>query len=164
MKSRRFATFNLACLRAGSERLCLALILGLLLVPAYVVTPLLFGMLSERALAGEIAGRLFHISYTAVLLLAVAVAAFWRGRRAGRLAWLLLAALLLLVAANAFGVAAILADIKAAAGPVTALAEDHPARLRFAMWHGISAGLHLLSSLLAVLLVAMAPMEKPCTR
>lgn len=163
-KSRRCATFKFACLKIGAQRLCLALILGLLVVPAFVAAPLLFHVLDDRMLAGEIAGRMFHICNTGVLLLGFAVAAFWLRRGVARSAWLLLALLLLTVALNEFAVAGVLAEIKAAAGQLTALPATHPLRQRFGFWHGVSVGLHLVSAVAAAILVALQPGGVSCSR
>lgn len=145
-------------------RLCLALMLGLLLVPGYVAAPMLFHQLADRGLAGQLAGTLFHVGNTTVLLLSLTAALFWRRLGASRPAWFLLALLLLTVAVNEFGVAARLAEIKAAAGQLAALPPQHPLRQRFGIWHGVSAALHLVSTLAAAALVAMGPGETSCKR
>jgi hypothetical protein len=146
---------NAACLRAGAIRLALALVLALLLVPGYVVAPVLFANLDTSAQAGHLAGLIFHIANRAILLLLIAVALFWRGRESGRWRWILLASLLLLCGIQEFVLAPHMQAMKDAMGPIDALPKDDPARAAFGMWHGISALLHLAASLLAVLLTAM---------
>jgi len=60
-----------------------------------------------------------------------------------------------MVVGNEFGVSPVMADLKAEAGPIDALAKDDPQRALFGLWHGISAVFHLLASLSAALLVAL---------
>ena len=89
---------------------------------------------------------------------------FWlRAGLKSRLRWGLLAAVLLLVAMNAFALAPWLAALKAQAGDITKLAADDPLRARFGMGHGISAVIHMLASLLAAWLVALGA-EGACRR
>lgn len=136
-------------------RLCLALVLALLVVPGYVVAPVLFTKLPTLAQAGNLAGIIFHIANRAILLLLVAVALFWRGRDAGRWRWLMLGGLLLLCGINEFVLAPHMQALKDAMGPIDALAKSDPRRVEFGMWHGISELLHIASSLLAVGLVVL---------
>ena len=67
---------KLECIRIGATRICLALMLGLLLVMGYVVTPVLFASAGSVEIAGLLAGKLFHVANSGLLLLAVAVALF----------------------------------------------------------------------------------------
>jgi len=144
------------CLRAVALRLALAIMLGLLLVPGYLAAPVLFQHAASQAQAGMLAGELFHIANRGVLLLAVAVAGFWlkQGGQGGW-RWGGLVLLVILVAANEFALTPIMAEIKQAMGPIDAVPKDDPERLRFGMWHGISALIHLMATLAAMLLVAL---------
>jgi len=92
-----------------------------------------------------------------VIFLAVAVMVFWlrMGGGIGRLRWSLLLVIVVLVAANAFGVAPVIADLKAQIGPIDQLSDDDPQRQQFGLWHGISAILHLIATISAALLVAL---------
>ena len=149
-----------SCLRAGSIRLALALVLALLVVPGYVVAPVLFANLDSSAQAGQIAGLIFHVSNRGILILLVAVALFWWrassvGQCVGRWRWALLIGLLLLCGINEFGIAPHMQAMKDAMGPIDAIPEGGPGRAAFGMWHGISAVLHLIASLMAVLLTAL---------
>jgi len=148
------------CLRVGALRLCLAMILGLLVVPGYVVTSVLFAKAESSAVAGMLAGHLFHVANMGLLLLAAAVAVFWQrlaaqGKTIGRLRWLLLAAIALLVALNEFVMAAKIETLTAQVGAVADLAVDDPMRQTFRIWHGAASLLHLLASLCAVVLAAL---------
>ncbi len=140
-------------------RLSLALMLGLLLVPAYLVAPILFAEL-EPMQAGAIAGKIFHLSYVAVLLLAVAAAVFAYRIRAQKMTWYLLGFVVLMVATNAFVVSAMMEAIKAEAGDISALPKDDPMHLAFAFWHGISSVMQLMSSLFLVVLVMKSQRPK----
>jgi len=148
------------CIRIGAVRLCLAMMLALLVVPGYIVAPVLFSAADSQALAGELAGKVFHISLISLLFMAAAVAAFWLRMRAGnvgRLRWILLLLLAVLVAVSAFVLAPLMADIKAQMGPIDLVAKGDPARQMFGLYHGISAVMHLLASVLSALLVALGP-------
>lgn len=145
---------SLSCLRAGAERLALALVLGLLVVPGYVVAPVLFTHAGSSHLAGMLAGHIFHIGNLVILLLLLAVAGFWWRMGAGRLAWLLLLAVAVLVGVNEFGITPVINHLKATLGPIDALPHGDPGRARFGMWHGISELLYMSAGLMAALLVA----------
>jgi len=142
----------------GAVRLCLALMLALLVIPGYIVAPVLFSSLPNQAMAGEVAGKIFHISLISLIFLAFSIALFWRRMQTewtiGRKRWLMLSVLVILVAMNAFILAPVMADLKAQMGPIDLVAKDDPQRQLFGLWHGISAVVHLLSSILALLLVA----------
>jgi len=147
---------NAACIRMGAIRLCLAMMLGLLVVSGYVVTPILFTKADSSMQAGMLAGHIFHIVNIGVLFLAVAVASFWmRSHAAGRLNWILLLLIILLISINEFGISPLIQSIKDSSGAIDALAKDDPQRMQFGMYHGISAVCHLLASLMAALLVAL---------
>ncbi len=138
--------------QAAGLRLSLALMLGLLVVPAYVVAPVLFNMLDSKT-AGLIAGKIFHVSNLGILLLAVAAAVFCFRMKVQKSTWYLLGTVALLVAINAFGVSSMMALLKSEAGDISALDKTDPLRLAFAFWHGIGSVMQLLSSLLVVILV-----------
>jgi hypothetical protein len=158
---------KIECIRIGAVRICLALMLGLLLVPGYVVTPVLFDKAGSSEMAGMLAGQLFHIANSGLLLLAFAVAFFWfrmvsAGISIGKLRWLLLLAVALMVAVSEFALAGILADLKEQIGAVSLLPEDGPQRQLFKMWHGAASLLHLLTTLCAGLLVALGTGSTRC--
>jgi len=122
----------------------------------------LFAEASSHAQAGKLAGAIFKICNQGLLVLGAAAAAFyWQlGERRKRI-WLPLLLLLALVAINAFALTPIMVELKAAAGPIDALAADDPQRQAFGMWHGISAMLHLCASLSAIWLVACGVTKRP---
>jgi hypothetical protein len=153
------------CIRIAAVRICLALMLGLLLVPGYMATPVLFARATE--MAGMLAGQLFHVANSGLLLLAASVAFFWfrtaqAGPYIGRLRWSLLLAVALMVAVNEFALASILADLKQQMGVIDRVPEDDSQRELFGMWHGVASLLHLLSTLCAGLLVALGARPVRC--
>jgi len=140
-------------MHSAGLKLCFALMLGLLVVPAYVVAPLLFAELASVQ-AGTVAGKVFHIANLAILLLSFAAAVFcYRLKHVAKSTWYLLLAVAVMVACNVFGVSAVMAMIKAEAGDISALAEGDSMRWMFAFWHGLGSVLHLLSSIMVVALV-----------
>jgi len=138
-------------------KLCLALMLGLLVVPGYVLAPILFAEL-ESAQAGLIAGKVFHVANIAFLILALAAASFCYKIKVNKSTWYLLAAVSVLVALNAFGVSTMIAMIKSEAGDISALSPDEPLRWAFRFWHGMGSIMHLITSIFMVILV----MKKQC--
>jgi len=143
-----------ACVRMGGIRLALAMVLALLVVPGFVVAPVLFAKLDSHT-AGMVAGAIFHVANVGILLLSAAVAAFWmRLPSMGWLSWSMLGVLVLLVCANEFAIAPVMQSMKDAVGDISSLPKDDPQRMQFGILHGISEVVHLLASLLALLLVA----------
>ena len=149
-------------IRIGSVRLCLALMLGLLVVPGFVVAPLLFEKAGSVSMAGMLAGEIFHIANLALMLLSAAVIVFWlrmrnAGMEIGRLRWGILALLVALIVSNEYSISPILADLKQQIAAMDVVADDDPLRQKFGMWHGVSAMIHLLATLAAAAMVALGP-------
>lgn len=120
----------------------------------FLAAPTLFAELSDRMLAGNLAGAMFKWGAWVGIACASYVLLYLLARRGGRVFktagfWLALLMLLLTLAGH-FGIQPILAQIKAEA-PRQVL--EGVLRDRFALWHGISSGLYLLQSLLGVALV-----------
>jgi MFS family permease len=135
--------------------LLVALWAGSLWTVGYLVAPTLFATLSDRVLAGTIAGSMFrHQAWLSLVCgLSVVVLASRapdldaRRRRTVRmLAFLMLACLLI----GYFGLQPLMADIRQATvdGVMT-----EANRNRFAILHGVSAMLYLFQSVLAIALV-----------
>jgi len=141
-------------------KISFALMLALLVVPAYVVAPVLFSEL-DSALAGLIAGKVFHVSNLAVLILAVAAGLFCKRIEAAKATWYLLIAVTVMVAVNAFGVSHMMALIKTEAGDISALTHENPLRWAFSFWHGFGSILQLISSVLMVILVMKGQCPRP---
>jgi len=146
----------MACVRGAAVKLLLALMLGLLVVSGYVVAPILFAKVGSSHEAGRLAGEIFHIVNNGVVIIAVAVAAFWmRMESISRRQWGVLLVVAALAAINEYGISPMIAELKLAAGPIDQLAADDPLKAQFGMWHGISAVIHLLASIIAALLLLM---------
>lgn len=121
----------------------------------YIVAPTLFGMLGDRTLAGNVAGRLFSILGWIGIGAAVYVLSFMflrLGLRAFR-SWVFwtVVAMLLTTLASQFGIQPLMAQMKADAWPREVM--DTVMRGRFATWHGISSVLYLVQSALGLLLI-----------
>lgn len=155
---------KIECIRGAAVRILLALILGLLVVSGYVVAPILFAKAGSAHEAGRLAGEIFHVVNLGVIFLAITVAAFWlRMKSVSRRQWGMLILLASFAAINEYGVSPIIADLKLAAGPIDQLADGDPLKARFAAWHGISAVIHLLTTILAaVLLLSGAHRKEQC--
>ena len=135
--------------------LAIALWVGGLFAIGYLAAPTLFAHLSDRMLAGNLAGEMFTlIAYAglacgAYLLLYLFARRGWRAVKSS-IFWIVLAMVLLTIAGH-FGVQPILAKLKADALPRQVM--ESALRDRFATWHGVSSVLYLLQSLLGVWLV-----------
>lgn len=125
----------------------------------YVAAPTLFATLTDRILAGELAGRLFSViawvgmGCAAYLLLFLVAGRRWAVFRSG-VFWIVVAMLLLTLGGH-FGVQPILAQLKAEAWPRGVM--ESVVKNRFAAWHGVSSGLYLLQSLLGLALALLQP-------
>jgi len=143
----------------------MALMLGLLAVPGFVVAPTLFSVAVSRSLAGHLAGEIFHVSNLAVLVLSLLLAGFfWKSRVTGFI-WCLVAVVIITVAVNEFYIARLIAELKFKMGPIDLVPADDPLHKSFSFWHGISATLHLAGTFAAAILVAIGPAdrEKSCS-
>lgn len=145
-------------MRRFAEPLLLVVVtlwIGAMWAVGYIVAPTLFSMLSDRTLAGNIAGRLFAIVSWIGIGSAVFVLGFiimrqrWRALRAA-LFWLVVV-MLLMTLASQFGIQPLMEQMKAAAWPREVM--DTVMRNRFAVWHGVSSVLYLIQSVLGLLLV-----------
>jgi hypothetical protein len=135
---------------------------GGLWVIGFVVAPLLFSTLPDRAMAGLLAGKLFGLVawigigcglYLLLFRLArYGAAAFRQG-----VFWLLLM-MLVLACAGEFGVQPLMAALKEQALPKQVM--ESVFRDRFAVWHGVSSGLYVIQSLLGIALVILLGRKK----
>ncbi|MDQ6962719.1 MAG: DUF4149 domain-containing protein [Mariprofundaceae bacterium] len=133
-------------LHHGLLLLSLSLLLGLLIVPAYVVAPILFQELDSHQ-AGIIAGKIFHLANPIILILCFLIFIEWRRMQASIFLWASLCLLAFCIGMNEFMISPVLQDIKAQAGPINLLNDDDPMRSKFFLIHGCSAVLHLIASL-----------------
>ena len=133
----------------------LTLWIGGLWAIGYLVAPTLFYTLSDRALAGSLAGKLFTlIAYIgigcAVYILLFRLARFGSTCFRQGIFWIVLV-MLLLALAGEFGVQPILASLKEQALPQEVV--ESVFRDRFATWHGVASVLYVVQSVLGLLLV-----------
>ncbi len=135
---------------------------GGLWVVGFVVAPVLFSTLPDRAMAGLLAGKLFGLIAWIGIGCALYLLLF-RWARYGAAAfrqgvlWLLLM-MLLLACAGEFGVQPVMAALKDQALPKQVM--ESVFRDRFAVWHGVSSGLYVIQSLLGIALVILLSREK----
>lgn len=132
--------------------LAIALWVGGLFAIGYLAAPVLFAQLSDRIVAGNLAGAMFTLmAWTglacgAYLLLFLFGRKGWRALKTG-VFWIVLGMVLLTVAGH-FGIQPIMAQLKADALPRHVM--ESALKDRFATWHGLSSGLYLLQSLLGL--------------
>lgn len=121
----------------------------------YIVAPVLFASLTDRQLAGMLAGKLFFLigwiglACAAYLLVFFIVRAGMRAFKSA-LFWLILL-MAVLTAASQFGIQPLMAQLKADALPREVM--ETVLRDRFAAWHGISSILYLVQSMLGLWVV-----------
>lgn len=143
--------------------LCISLWVGGTLTIGYLVVPILFHQINDRALAGQVAGELFAVMSWSGIACGFYTLVFLGIRErfgilTSRVFWIVLA-MLTLVLAGHFGVQPILAQLKQDALPH--LVMESALRDRFAVWHGVSSTLFLIQSILGVLLVMWQRHEQP---
>ena len=140
----------------SSARLLIATLwCGSLWTIGYLVAPTLFATLSDRVLAGAIAGSLFQIE--AWLSLGAALALIVLGRFAShdiaraRKRFLLILGMLICTLVGYFALHPFMAALRESAGAGGVMASE--LHTRFAILHGVSSVLYLTESLLAVALM-----------
>lgn len=141
---------------AALERILLTAWVGSLWVTGFMVAPVLFASLDDRALAGTLAGTLFGLTAwlglgCGVLLLLIERL---RGRPSGWRTWTLLG-MLVLVAAGQFGLTPVIAELREAGLAGTP---------RFGQLHGVASLLFLASALAGLALVAAGPAQSEDSR
>lgn len=131
---------------------------GSLWTVGYLVAPTLFVTLSDRVLAGTVAGSLFRAEAWLSIACALALLALlqWgakevepgRRRRLCALALAMLSCTLVLQ----FGIAPSMAALREAVAPGAVMASG--AHTRFGMLHGVSSTIYLIQSVLAGFFIA----------
>lgn len=131
---------------------------GALWAIGYIAAPTLFVAVDDRVLAGTLAGRMFSIvgwlglgcgAYLLLFMLLRLGAGAMK-----RLPFWVVVLMLLLTAAQLFGLQPLIAQLRSESVP-RELAEA-ATRSRFATWHGVASVLYLVQSLLGVVLTAGA--------
>lgn len=128
----------------------------------YVAAPVLFSKLSDKLLAGALAGRLFEVMAW-IGIVAAAYLLIYRVARDGAAVlktlffWILIA-MLVLTLIGQFGIQPILQGLKDQAMPRAVMESVFADRFRH--WHGVSSILYLLQSGLGLLLVWRAGLAR----
>jgi MFS family permease len=137
------------------SQLALTAWVGALWAIGYIAAPLLFSQLSDRSVAGSLAGSMFSVvgwlglgcgSYLLLFMLM----RFGATAMKRPLFWLLLL-MLGLSAAQLFGLQPLIAQLRSESVP-RELAEA-ATRSRFATWHGVASVLYLVQSVIGVFAV-----------
>jgi MFS family permease len=135
------------------ERILLTLWVGSLWVSGFLVAPLLFATLEDRALAGSIAGELFSLTaWIGLLCGGVLLALNGLNFRARNWRGLLLAGMLLLIVIGQFVLTPMIAGLRE---------QGLSATPRFGQLHGLASVLYVITSVAGLLLVAAGPGKKP---
>ena len=137
------------------EHVALTLWVGGMWTTGYLVTPVLFSALTDRMLAGNIAGQLFGVlSLTGLVCGGLLLGAhLYRNRRNGlRDAYLwVLSIMLVIIVIGEFGLTPMMQEIRdQASGVLTPGSDLHR---RFGVLHAVSSTLFLVNSLLGLWLV-----------
>jgi hypothetical protein len=145
------------------ERIVLTLWVGGLWAIGYLAVPVLFSMLNDRQLAGELAGKMFSIISMIGLVFGVLllVGAVYRAGDKWLRAWRvwMLSAMLAFIAVSFFVLQPMMQDLKA-----HGLVEGSVQAASFGRLHGISSILYLTTSLLGLGLVIAGPGGKRPSR
>lgn len=144
-------------LAARARLLIATLWAGSLWTVGYLVAPALFATLSDRMLAGAIAGRLFRIEAWMSLACAAALLVLIRflsgpeNERTRRVLTWIVAGMLACTLAGYFGLQPYMSALREAAGAAGVMNSE--SKMQFGILHGISSAFYLVQSLLAVALV-----------
>jgi len=146
----------------GLQSIAATLWVGAMWGIGYIVAPVLFSRLGDRALAGLIAGKLFSLIAwvgitCAIYLLLFRIVRSGTGVFRQSVFWIVLL-MLALVCAGEFGVQPIMAALKEEALPKQVM--ESVLRDRFAAWHGVSSVLYIIQSLLGATLVVLLGRSK----
>lgn len=130
------------------ERILLTVWVGGLWAIGYIAAPVLFSMLDDKALAGNLAGQMFHIiSYVGLICGTLLLASVFQRNRFQWQVWLLLL-MLILVASSEFILQPMMAELKA-----QGLLEGSPIKKQFGILHGVASTIYLAVSLCGLSLV-----------
>lgn len=138
----------------AARSLIITLWAGSIWTVGYLAAPTLFTTLSDRVLAGTIAGSLFrteaYLSLACGVLLALLLA-IEDAAPARRFCQRLVLAMVLCVVIGYFGLQPLMAELRQTAGPAGVL--EGAARTQFGWLHGAASLIYLLQSVLAAVLV-----------
>lgn len=128
-----------------------------MLAIGFVAAPVLFTQLSDRSVAGNLAGTMFSvISWVGLAcgtyLTLYMVSVKGRGIKAAPVFWIVLLMLCLTLVGH-FGVQPVMAQLQADALPSRIMQSN--LRDQFVSWHRVSTTLYLLQTLLGIALVVL---------
>ncbi len=124
----------------------------------YVVAPLLFATLTDRAQAGTLAGLFFKAeAWISLICGASLLAILWTERENPTrvLQIKLVAGMILCTVIGYFGLQPYMAELRAIAAQSGGIMDD-AMRTRFGMLHGVASAIYLIQSVLAMALVLKA--------
>lgn len=132
---------------------------GALWAIGYLAAPILFAHLSDRTLAGTLAGHMFSVLGwmglgCGVFLLAFMLIRLGAGAMKRLQFWLILL-MSLLAAAQLFGLQPLIAQLRSESVPRELV--EAAVKSRFATWHGVASVLYLVQSVLGVFAVLGTP-------
>ena len=146
---------NFRSLSEAFYQLALTLWVGGLWAIGYLTAPVLFAQLSDRQLAGVVAGKLFAliamIGLGCALYLTIFLIARWGAGVLKRAVFWLVLLMAGMAAVQLFGIQPLMEQLKLEALPREVM--ESVLRDRFATWHGISSILYLMQSLLGLWVV-----------
>jgi uncharacterized membrane protein len=139
----------------GLASVFMVLWVGGLWAIGYIAAPTLFAELSDRQLAGNLAGELFKWIAWVGIVSGAYLLIFRLGRQGFQALkqayfWIVLVMLLLTLGQH-FGIQPVMQAIKDQAMPQAVM--ETAFRSRFAAWHGVSSVVYLIESLLGLILV-----------
>lgn len=124
----------------------------------YIAAPVLFQTLTDKSLAGMLAGKLFavtaYMGMVCAVYLLIYLTAMSGKRVLSQSKFWIVGGMLLIILLGQFGIQPLLAELKAQALPLYVM--ESPYAGSFRLWHGAASIAYLLQSLLgAVLLLKM---------
>jgi len=147
--------FNQPLIQTGGEKILLTIWIGALWTIGFLVTPILFGNLDDRQLAGMLAGKMFTaVSFIGLfcgLVLLLSELSRTESFKTNKRFWLLII-MLLLVIIGEFLIQPQMAELKQAGLSVSA---------EFNRLHGIATALYMLNCLFALILLIYNPRTLP---
>lgn len=128
----------------------------------FIVAPVLFVTLPDRALAGLLAGKLFSlIAWTGMACALLLIICRWANHRLAvfrdPVLWIVVA-MLALVLAGEFGVQPLLADLRTRSLPLPVM--ESAQHDNFAYWHRVAGFLYAASCLLGGALIVLQALDK----
>lgn len=131
---------------------------GSLWTVGYLAAPLLFATLSDRTLAGTIAGSLFRAEAWLSLACGMLLLAIFRSDttlQSRAICIRIVIGMLICVVVGYFGLQPFMAEIRAAAAQAGGVMDD-AMRMRFGVLHALASLIYLLQSVAAIVLVLKA--------